>query len=106
MRPRGAAMPDESPKVVAHPRADPESTDLRRTGANPNYWYPLAWCDELRAGRVLGRQFAGEPIALYRGASGQVFALEDRCAHRQVPLHLGVVTGDELKCHYHGWKYD
>jgi phenylpropionate dioxygenase-like ring-hydroxylating dioxygenase large terminal subunit len=42
---------------------------------------------------------------LYRGASG-VFALEDRCAHRQVPLSLGVVSGDELKCHYHGWTYD
>ena len=35
-----------------------------------------------------------------------MFALEDRCAHRQVPLHLGVVNGDELKCHYHGWSYD
>ena len=43
---------------------------------------------------------------LYRGTSGRVFALEDRCAHRQVPLHLGVVCGDELKCHYHGWTYD
>ena len=57
-------------------------------------------------GKTLARRFAGEPIVLYRGASGQVFALEDRCAHRQVPLHLGVVSGDELKCHYHGWTYD
>jgi phenylpropionate dioxygenase-like ring-hydroxylating dioxygenase large terminal subunit len=23
-----------------------------------------------------------------------------------VPLHLGVVSGEELKCHYHGWTYD
>ena len=80
--------------------------DLRRTAANPDYWYPLAWSDELKAGQILGRRFAGEPIALYRGESGRVFALEDRCAHRQVPLHLGVVTGDVLKCHYHGWAYD
>jgi phenylpropionate dioxygenase-like ring-hydroxylating dioxygenase large terminal subunit len=43
---------------------------------------------------------------LYRGASGRAFALEDRCAHRQVPLHLGTVTGDTLKCGYHGWAYD
>jgi len=54
----------------------------------------------------LARRFAGEPIVLYRGASGTVFALEDRCAHRQVPLHLGVVNGEELKCHYHGWTYN
>ena len=84
----------------------PESIDLRRTAAGPDHWYPLAWSDELRAGGILGRRFAGEPIALYRGASGKVFALEDRCAHRQVPLHLGVVSGDVLKCHYHGWTYD
>jgi len=31
-------------------------------------------------GRTLGRRFAGEPIVLYRGSSGKVFALEDRCA--------------------------
>jgi phenylpropionate dioxygenase-like ring-hydroxylating dioxygenase large terminal subunit len=80
--------------------------DLRRVGAHPDYWYPLAWSDELKVGKTLGRRFADEPIVLYRGKSGRVFALEDRCAHRQVPLHLGVVNGDELKCHYHGWAYD
>ena len=83
----------------------PNAFDLRRVGAHPDYWYPLAWSHELKAGKALGRRFAGEPIVLYRGASGQVFALEDRCAHRQVPLHLGVVSGDEIKCHYHGWCY-
>ena len=83
----------------------PNAFDLRKVGAHPDYWYPVAWCDELKAGKTLGRRFAGEPIVLYRGQSGQVFALEDRCAHRQVPLHLGVVCGEELKCHYHGWSY-
>jgi renierapurpurin 18,18'-hydroxylase len=80
--------------------------DLRRIGAHPDYWYPVAWSHELPPGKALGRRFAGEPIVLYRGAQGRVFALEDRCAHRQVPLHLGVVVGDQLKCHYHGWTYD
>jgi renierapurpurin 18,18'-hydroxylase len=100
-------MPDDrSGSIAVHPTSSPEDVDLRRTAANPDYWYPIAWSDELRAGRILGRRFAGEPLALYRGASGQVFALEDRCAHRQVPLHLGVVSGDLIKCHYHGWTYD
>jgi phenylpropionate dioxygenase-like ring-hydroxylating dioxygenase large terminal subunit len=81
-------------------------TDLRRIGANPDYWYPLAWSDEVKPGRTLAREFAGDPVVLYRGKSGRVFALEDRCAHRQVPLHLGVVNGDTLKCGYHGWTYD
>lgn len=80
--------------------------DLRRVGAHPDHWYPVAWSEDLKPGKAIGRRFAGQPIVLYRGEAGQVFALEDRCAHRQVPLHLGVVCGDEIKCHYHGWAYD
>jgi renierapurpurin 18,18'-hydroxylase len=97
---------DSSNLVAMHPANSPNAFDLRRVGAHPDYWYPLAWCDELKPGKTLGRRFAELPIALYRGNGGRVFALEDRCAHRQVPLHLGVVSGDELKCHYHGWTYD
>ena len=95
-------MSDNMPRLttLAAPHS-PKPIDLRCVGAHPNYWYPVAWCDELKVGKTLARRFAGEPIVLYRGASGNVFALEDRCAHRQVPLHLGVVEGDELKCHYH-----
>ena len=73
-----------------------DAVDLRRIGAHPDHWYPVAWSEELKIGKALGRRFAELPIVLYRGRSGQVFALEDRCAHRQVPLHLGVVCGDDL----------
>jgi phenylpropionate dioxygenase-like ring-hydroxylating dioxygenase large terminal subunit len=100
-------MADDSSNLLPlRPANSPNAFDLRRVGAHPDHWYALAWADELKAGQVLGRRFAGEPIALYRSASGQVFALEDRCAHRQVPLHLGVVCGERIKCHYHGWTYD
>jgi phenylpropionate dioxygenase-like ring-hydroxylating dioxygenase large terminal subunit len=101
------AMLDENPpRVVMRPTNSVNPVDLRQVAAHPDYWYPLAWSDELKAGRTLGRRFAGQPIVLYRGQSGRVFALEDRCAHRQVPLHLGVVCGEDIKCHYHGWAYD
>ncbi|MGC1524375.1 MAG: Rieske 2Fe-2S domain-containing protein, partial [Steroidobacteraceae bacterium] len=97
---------DRSPLLAMHAATSPGVFDLRHVGAHPDYWYPLAWSQELKPGKTLGRRFAALPIVLYRGSSGQVFALEDRCAHRQVPLHLGVVSGDELKCHYHGWTYN
>ncbi len=100
-------MSEESTSPVSiHAANSPNAFDLRRVGAHPDYWYPVAWSDELPVGKTLGRRFAGLPIVLYRGAAGRVFALEDRCAHRQVPLHLGVVQGENLKCHYHGWSYD
>jgi phenylpropionate dioxygenase-like ring-hydroxylating dioxygenase large terminal subunit len=99
-------MAEDSSKLISlHAANSPSALDLRRVGAHPDYWYPVAWSDELKVGKTLGRRFAALPIVLYRGKSGRVFALEDRCAHRQVPLHLGVVSGDELKCHYHGWTY-
>jgi phenylpropionate dioxygenase-like ring-hydroxylating dioxygenase large terminal subunit len=100
-------MPEDVSKPIPTCAANsPKQFDLRCVGAHPDYWYPLAWSDELKTGGTLGRCFAGQPIVLYRGQSGQAFALEDRCAHRQVPLHLGVVNGDQIKCHYHGWTYE
>lgn len=80
-------------------------TDLRRVGAHPDFWYPVARSRSVRRGRVRATSFAGERIALYRGRSGTVHALEDRCAHRQVPLSMGVVEGETLRCCYHAWAY-
>ena len=100
-------MPDDGSNLISmRPANSPNAFDLRRVGAHPDHWYPLAWSDELKPGKALGKRFAGQPIALIRGKNGVVFALEDRCAHRQVPLHLGVVEGEQVKCHYHGWAYD
>jgi phenylpropionate dioxygenase-like ring-hydroxylating dioxygenase large terminal subunit len=79
--------------------------DLRRVGINPNFWYPVAVSRSVRKGKTFASVFAGERIALYRGESGTVYALEDRCAHRQVPLSMGVVEGDVLRCCYHAWAY-
>lgn len=84
---------------------DPAAVDLRRVGANPDFWYPVAVSGKVRRGRVIATTFAGERIALYRGKSGTVHALEDRCAHRQVPLSMGVVEGEVLRCCYHAWAY-
>jgi renierapurpurin 18,18'-hydroxylase len=84
----------------------PEPRDIRKTGTHPDFWYPIARSTDLKTGKLRAVSFAGEPIVLLRTASGSVFALEDRCAHRQVPLHLGVVEDDCIKCAYHGWKYN
>ncbi len=89
-------LPGRQPGAVA---------DLRRTGINPDYWYPVAVSRSVRKGKTFAATFAGERIALYRGESGTVHALEDRCAHRQVPLSMGVVEGDLLRCCYHAWAY-
>ena len=96
--PDGCATAPNRPEVA-------EQADLRRVAANPDFWYPLAWSRALKAGKCLAVRFAGDPIVLVRPKSGPVFALEDRCAHRQVPLSNGLVDGEGLRCGYHGWTY-
>jgi phenylpropionate dioxygenase-like ring-hydroxylating dioxygenase large terminal subunit len=85
--------------------AEGEVDDLRRVGISPDFWYPVAVAASVPKEKTFAARFAGERIALYRGASGAVYALEDRCAHRQVPLSMGVVEGDALRCCYHAWAY-
>lgn len=82
------------------------SRDLRKTGINPNFWYPVLRSRKLKAGKAAAVTFGGEPIALIRTKSGSLFALEDRCAHRQVPISAGVVKDETVSCCYHGWTYD
>ncbi len=92
--------------VTVRDTAPPETRDLRRVDVHPDHWYPLAWSHEVKRGKAHGVKFAGDPIVLVRTESGKVFALEDRCAHRQVPLNAGVVDGETIRCCYHGWTYD
>jgi phenylpropionate dioxygenase-like ring-hydroxylating dioxygenase large terminal subunit len=98
-----AAIPDTEGAAPAGRTGN--APDLRRVGLHPSFWYPLARSGDVQVGKTHLATFAGDPIALARTERGEVFALEDRCAHRQFPLHKGVVTGDNLKCAYHGWTY-
>ena len=73
-----------------------------------NYWYPVAWSSELRAGgKPLGLTLLGDRVMVLRDRDGEVRALADRCPHRGVPLSLGKqeVAGT-WSCIYHGWTYD
>jgi phenylpropionate dioxygenase-like ring-hydroxylating dioxygenase large terminal subunit len=71
-----------------------------------NCWYVAAWDHELIDGKLLSRTLLGEPVLLYRGDSGNVIALSDRCAHRGALLSQGRREGDGIRCMYHGIKYD
>ncbi len=42
-------------------------------------------------------------IAVFRTADDRVFALEDKCPHKQGPLSQGIVHGDCVTCPLHNW---
>jgi vanillate O-demethylase monooxygenase subunit len=67
-------------------------------------WYVAAWAKDITRA-LLTRTILGEPIVFYRKENGEPVALEDRCAHRHAPLHLGRIVGDNLQCGYHGLTF-
>ena len=47
----------------------------------------------------------GHDLAVWRADDGFVNVWENRCLHRGVRLSIGINTGAELVCQYHGWRY-
>jgi len=71
-----------------------------------NCWQVAAFGREVVAGQLFARTVCADPVVFYRARDGRVVALEDRCAHRYAPLSMGTLTGDTLRCMYHGLCYD
>lgn len=70
-----------------------------------NCWYVAGFPAELGSA-PLARRIAGERMALFRTGTGRPVALEDRCPHRLLPLSLGCVVGEHIRCGYHGAEFD
>ncbi len=66
-----------------------------------NTWYVAATAGDV-ADKPFGRKICGRQMVFFRGADGQVAALEDWCPHRGAPLSLGRVVDGRLVCGYHG----
>jgi nitrite reductase/ring-hydroxylating ferredoxin subunit len=79
---------------------------VREVGPSGNHWYAVELAERVRRGQVVEVVFWGTSIAVFRGADGELRAVENRCAHRQLRLSEGRVEGNDLTCTYHGWKYD
>ncbi|GAB4290294.1 MAG: nitrite reductase small subunit NirD [Methylophaga sp.] len=45
-------------------------------------------------------------IAVFRSSTDAVFALFDRCPHKQGPLSQGIVHGERVTCPLHNWVID
>jgi vanillate O-demethylase monooxygenase subunit len=69
-----------------------------------NAWYVGAWRDELKSG-LFARKMLGETICMFRGDTGRVSAIHDRCPHRFAPLHKGKLINGTVQCPYHGLRF-
>jgi len=70
------------------------------------FWHPVALSAQVAPGKAKALRMFGEDLTLYRGESGRPYLVAGRCAHRLTRLHTGWVQGEDVRCIYHGWKYD
>ncbi len=87
-------------------RRESRVAEVRHAGPSGNYWYAVEYEKNVRSGQVVEVKWWKTSIAVYRDEAGRLSALENRCAHRQLPLSCGRVEGSRLVCQYHGWKYE
>ena len=68
-------------------------------------WLDIGWVDEipLRGSRVV-EVAGGDDIAVFRTGEDRVFALRDRCPHKQGRLSQGIVHGGAVACPLHNWR--
>jgi len=69
-------------------------------------WTPVCRVEDipvLGARRVARDQ--GLDVAVFRNATGEVFALLDRCPHKGGPLSQGIVFGTSVACPLHNWTF-
>lgn len=71
-----------------------------------NYWYAAAFSGDIPELKPVARTILNEPVVFFRGSSGKISAVEDRCSHRAMPLSAGHVDGDMIRCAYHGVEFD
>lgn len=89
------------------PRLSGDIRPLIPTLGLRNYWYPAV--AERRVGwrKPVKISMLGEDLCLFRGANGQVVAIQDVCPHRGARLSEGDCHyRGTVACPYHGWVFD
>lgn len=69
-------------------------------------WIEIGKVDDIprQGARVV--EMASGNIGVFRTAEDEIFALRDRCPHKQGPLSQGIVHGKRVTCPLHNWKIE
>ena len=103
--------PADASERAGPARASAEAADDGRRSRYPFGvpfgWYMVAWSHELSPGTVLPRYYFGRHLVVWRDDQGGAHVQDAFCPHLGAHLgHGGRVTGTELECPFHGWRFD
>jgi phenylpropionate dioxygenase-like ring-hydroxylating dioxygenase large terminal subunit len=85
----------------------PDSLAQVESGGAVKYlsgWYAIAPSARVKKKPVVIERF-GLSLVLWRNNNGTLVALQDSCPHRGAKLSLGKLTGDTIRCPYHGFEF-
>jgi len=69
-------------------------------------WFPLAVARELGSRQIMGRDFLGTRVILYRDGAGRVLVQSGFCPHLGADLSVGELVEGQIRCAYHHWRFD
>ena len=78
---------------------------MSEEGESGGDWIRVADLTDCQPGSLLEVEAAGALLVL-ANVDGDLYALENRCSHQDLPLSDGELEGDRLECLYHGAKFD
>lgn len=90
------------------------SEKLRRVGADSpagkllrRHWLPIGASSDVVAQRPTKQvRILGEDLVLYRGLSGDLGLIQERCPHQRISLSYAKPELNGIRCYFHGWRFD
>ena len=71
-----------------------------------NQWYAILPSTAIKAGGITAVKRLNLDLALFRTVSGALGCVTDQCTHRGAALSGGKVSGDCIRCPFHGLTFD
>ncbi len=68
-------------------------------------YQPAGAAAELLVGQLRAVELLGQPLLL-ANVEGEIYAVRNRCGDSPLPLEFGQLEGAELRCSWHGCRYD
>lgn len=78
---------------------------MSKEGEGGREWVRVADVCDCPPGNLLEVEAAQEKLVL-ANVDGDLYALQNRCSHQNLPLSDGELDGDQLECLYHGARFD